>query len=88
MSENAEVGAVEDEIEVWTTDEDRPVRDVPPSIGSCSTSSNSKFSLLNRGVLTQSTVKANTSKFTDTWFKIFGRKLYKETTSYDNNKPN
>ncbi|CAO2043788.1 unnamed protein product [Urochloa humidicola] len=66
ISENAEVGAVEDEIEVWTTDEDRPVRDVPPSIGSCSTSSNSKFSLLNRGVLTQSTVKANTSKFTQT----------------------
>ncbi|CAN6269347.1 unnamed protein product [Urochloa humidicola] len=71
MSENAEIGAVgtgilEDEIEDWTTDEDRPVRDVPPSVGSCSTSSNSKFSLLNRGVLTQSATKASTSKFTQT----------------------
>ncbi|CAO2036570.1 unnamed protein product [Urochloa humidicola] len=71
ISENAELGAVgtgslEDEIEDWTTDEDRPVRDVPPSVGSCSTSSNSKFSLLNRGVLTQSATKANTSKFTQT----------------------
>ncbi|TKW06692.1 hypothetical protein SEVIR_7G256100v4 [Setaria viridis] len=72
MSENAATGAVgtgslEDDIEDWTTDEDRPVRDVPPSVGSCSTSSNSKFSLLNRGVLmTQSSNKANTSKFTQT----------------------
>lgn len=41
--------------------------DVPPSVGSCSTSSNSKFSLLNRGVLmTQSATKANRSKFTET----------------------
>lgn len=41
--------------------------DVPPSVGSCSTSSNSKFSLLNRGVLmTQSATKANASKFTQT----------------------
>lgn len=61
------VGSWEDEIEDWTTDEDRPVRDVPPSVGSCSTSSNSKFSLLNRGVLmTQSRTKASTSKFTQT----------------------
>ncbi|CAN6276986.1 unnamed protein product [Urochloa humidicola] len=71
MSENAEIGAVltgslEDEIEDWTTDEDRPVRDVPPSVGSCSTSSNSKFSLLNCGVLTQAATKASTSKFTQT----------------------
>ncbi|CAL5014796.1 unnamed protein product [Urochloa decumbens] len=71
MSENAEIGAVltgslEDEIEDWTTDEDRPVRDVPPSVGSCSTSSNSKISLLNRGVLAQAATKANTSKFTQT----------------------
>ncbi|XP_066346323.1 uncharacterized protein [Miscanthus floridulus] len=70
MSENGArtaVGSWEDEIEDWTTDEDRPVRDVPPSVGSCSTSSNSKFSLLNHGVLmTQSATKANRSKFTQT----------------------
>ncbi|CAD6262226.1 unnamed protein product [Miscanthus lutarioriparius] len=70
MSENtarAAVGSWEDEIEDWPTDEDRPVRDVPPSVGSCSTSSNSKFSLLNRGVfMTQSAIKANRSKFTQT----------------------
>ena len=41
--------------------------DVPPSVGSCSTSSNSKFSLLNCGVLmTQSATKVKTSKFTQT----------------------
>ncbi|EES11453.1 hypothetical protein BDA96_06G242600 [Sorghum bicolor] len=63
----AAVGSWEDEIEDWTTDEDRPVRDVPPSVGSCSTSSNSKFSLLNRGVLmTQSATKANRSKISQT----------------------
>ncbi|PAN40184.1 hypothetical protein PAHAL_7G297900 [Panicum hallii] len=72
MSENGALGAVgtgslEDEIEDCTTDEDRPMRDAPPSVGSCSTSSNSKFSLLNRGVLmTQSATKAKTSKFTQT----------------------
>ncbi|KAG2574890.1 uncharacterized protein LOC120641842 isoform X1 [Panicum virgatum] len=59
--------SLEDEIEDCTTDEDRPMRDVPPSVGSCSTSSNSKFSLLNRGVLmTQSATKTKTSKFTQT----------------------
>ncbi|WVZ87210.1 hypothetical protein U9M48_033886 [Paspalum notatum var. saurae] len=39
--------------------------DVPQSVGSCGTSSNFKFSLLNRGVhMTQSAAKAKTSKFT------------------------
>ncbi|KAL6843956.1 hypothetical protein ACP4OV_025629 [Aristida adscensionis] len=59
----AAVGSFEDEIEDFT-DEEPPKRDVPPSVGSCSTSSNSKFSLLNRGVLmSQSAPKANISKF-------------------------
>ncbi|KAJ1272861.1 hypothetical protein BS78_06G235100 [Paspalum vaginatum] len=66
ISENVALGAVgslDDEIEDWTTDEDRPVlRDVPQSVGSCCTSSNSKFSLLSRGVLmTQSAAKAKAS---------------------------
>ncbi|WVZ87211.1 hypothetical protein U9M48_033886 [Paspalum notatum var. saurae] len=66
ISENVALGAVgsldDDEIEDWTTDEDRPMRDVPQSVGSCGTSSNSKFSLLNRGVLmTQSAAKAKAS---------------------------
>ncbi|KAF8651231.1 hypothetical protein HU200_063478 [Digitaria exilis] len=60
-------GSLEDEIEDWTTDEDRPVRDVPASVGSCSTSRNPKFSLLNRGVLmTQSTTKTKAPKVTET----------------------
>ncbi|KAF8649684.1 hypothetical protein HU200_064225 [Digitaria exilis] len=60
-------GSLEDEIEDWTTDEDRPVRDVPASVGSCSTSRNPKFSLLNRGVLTtQSTTKTKAPRFSET----------------------
>jgi hypothetical protein len=40
---------------------------VPPSVGSCSTSSNTTFSLLNRGILkTQSASKANTTRATQT----------------------
>ncbi|XP_062183665.1 uncharacterized protein LOC133887713 [Phragmites australis] len=58
------VGSLEDEIEDFT-DEERLAPDVPPSVGSCSTSSNSKFSLLNHGVLmSQSATKAKISKFT------------------------
>ncbi|XP_062226823.1 uncharacterized protein LOC133925032 [Phragmites australis] len=56
--------SLEDEIEDWT-DEELLVRDVPPSVGSCNTSRNSKFSLLNHGVLmSQSATKAKISKFT------------------------
>ncbi|KAF0892506.1 hypothetical protein E2562_016812 [Oryza meyeriana var. granulata] len=62
------IGSLEDEIEDFT-DEERSMRDIPPSVGSCITSSssrfchanNSKFSLMSHGVLmSQSTSKAKT----------------------------
>uniref|UniRef100_J3M1K7 Uncharacterized protein n=1 Tax=Oryza brachyantha TaxID=4533 RepID=J3M1K7_ORYBR len=64
------IGSFEDEIEDFT-DEERPTRDMPPSAGSCITSSsskfsqasNSKFSLMNRGVL-MSQLTNKTKKFT------------------------
>ncbi|XP_052151328.1 uncharacterized protein LOC127769737 [Oryza glaberrima] len=67
-----DIGSFEDEIEDFT-DEERFMRDVPPSVGSCITSSssrfshasNSKFSLMNHGVLmSQSTSKSK--KFAQT----------------------
>uniref|UniRef100_A0A0D9W9S1 Uncharacterized protein n=1 Tax=Leersia perrieri TaxID=77586 RepID=A0A0D9W9S1_9ORYZ len=45
-----DVGSWEDEIENFT-DEERSRNDMPPSGGSCITSSNSKFSLMTRGVI-------------------------------------
>ncbi|KAL5214829.1 hypothetical protein ABZP36_003981 [Zizania latifolia] len=58
------VGSLEDEVENYS-DEERSLRDMPPSVGSCITSSNSKFSLLSHGVLlSQSTSKA--AKFAQT----------------------
>ncbi|VAH36823.1 unnamed protein product [Triticum turgidum subsp. durum] len=58
-----DIGSYEDEIEDFSDEE--PPRGMTPSVGSCRTSSNSKFSLLNRSVLmTQSTSKAKTTKST------------------------
>uniref|UniRef100_A0ACD5UF34 Uncharacterized protein n=1 Tax=Avena sativa TaxID=4498 RepID=A0ACD5UF34_AVESA len=58
-----DIGSIEDEIEGFS-DEERP-QGMPPSVGSCRTSSNSKFSLLSHSVLTtQSTRKANIAKST------------------------
>ncbi|KAG8066336.1 hypothetical protein GUJ93_ZPchr0004g39052 [Zizania palustris] len=52
------VWSLEDEVENYS-DEEKSLRDMPPSGGSCITSSNSKFSLLSNGVLlSQSTSKA------------------------------
>ncbi|XP_037487275.1 uncharacterized protein LOC119365730 isoform X1 [Triticum dicoccoides] len=58
-----DIGSYEDEIEGFSDEE--PPRGMTPSVGSCRTSSNSKFSLLNRSVLmSQSTSKAKTTKST------------------------
>uniref|UniRef100_A0ACD5V280 Uncharacterized protein n=1 Tax=Avena sativa TaxID=4498 RepID=A0ACD5V280_AVESA len=58
-----DIGSIEDGIEGFS-DEERP-QGMPPSVGSCRTSSNSKFSLLSHSVLTtQSTRKANIAKST------------------------
>ncbi|KAE8807822.1 hypothetical protein D1007_15985 [Hordeum vulgare] len=58
-----DIGSYEDEIEGFSDEE--PPRGMTPSVGSCRSSSNSKFSLLNHSVLmTQSTSKAKTTKST------------------------
>ena len=52
-----------------------------PSVGSCRTSSNSKFSLLNRSVLmTQSTSKAKTTKSTPMSNSVASKSLEESCT--------
>lgn len=80
----AALGAIlslEDDIEDLTTDDERPPRGMPPSVGSCRTSSNSKSSLLNNSVLTsQSTSKSKTKKFTQMSNSVASKPLEESCT--------
>lgn len=72
-------GSEEDEIE-GSTDEESP-QGMPPSVGSCRTSSNSKFSLLSQSVLTtQSTRKTNIAKFTPLSKSVVSKPLEESCT--------
>uniref|UniRef100_A0A453D0P6 Uncharacterized protein n=1 Tax=Aegilops tauschii subsp. strangulata TaxID=200361 RepID=A0A453D0P6_AEGTS len=74
-----DIGSYEDEIEDFSDEE--PPRGMTPSVGSCRTSSNSKFSLVNRSVLTtQSTSKAKTTKSTPMSNSVASKSLEESCT--------
>ncbi|CAM0902912.1 unnamed protein product [Alopecurus aequalis] len=74
-----DIGSIEDEIEGSTDDEQ--LRGMAPSVGSCRTSSNSKFSLLSQSVLTtQSTRKAKITKCTPSSSSVLSKPLEESCT--------